>query len=265
MSAIVTLLSDFGLHDSYVAEMKASVLSTCPHAILVDISHEIEKFDIKAGAFVLATAAKSFPKGTVHLAVVDPGVGSERRPIIVESGRGYYVGPDNGILMLAARSYGVRSVYQIETKCLSRKACSATFHGRDTFGPIAGLLASGVNASRLGRRIYDCSEGTLPRLRLTEDYLESEVIHIDDFGNVIVGAAREELEKTGLGGSIRLRYGRHRPRCLRVVRTYSELKGGSLGCLIGSHGFLEIAKNMGSACQTLHIRVGDRVSILLDR
>jgi len=138
---IVTLLTDFGLKDPYVAEMKAVILSICPEAWIVDVSHMVKKFDVRMGAFILAQAAPYFPAGTVHVAVVDPGVGTERRPIIVEAKRSFYVGPDNGVLMLSAKREGILHIYEIKNRKYMLQKISRTFHGRDVFSPVAAHLA----------------------------------------------------------------------------------------------------------------------------
>ncbi|MFH0847960.1 MAG: SAM-dependent chlorinase/fluorinase [archaeon] len=262
MTSIVTMLSDFGLVDSYVAEMKAAILSVDPEVMLVDISHEIRKFDIGMGAFVLASASKSFPEGTVHLAIVDPGVGSERRPIIVKSRRACYVGPDNGLLILAATHDGLESVYQIETGKLPQGTTSPTFHGRDIFAPVAGLLAKGTNPSELGHEISDYLKSNFKAERAGTS-LTSEIIHIDDFGNVVIGISAAEMEKEKIGELLKIKIGQSRSLTIRLVRTYSDLGKGSLVALIGSHGFLEIARNGGNAAKALHVHVGDLISIPL--
>jgi S-adenosylmethionine hydrolase len=261
MTAIVTLLSDFGLVDSYVAEMKAAILSIDPEVMLVDISHEIRKFDVRMGAFVLASASKSFPEGTVHLAIVDPGVGSERRPLIVKSSRAFYVGPDNGLLILAATRDGLESVYQIEIGKLPPERSSPTFHGRDIFAPVAGLLAKGANPSELGYEISDYVKFGFVKAERAGTSLISEIIHIDDFGNVVVGISAAEIEEEKIGELLEIKIGQSKSFAVRLVRTYSDVRKGSLAVLVGSHGFLEIAKNGGNAAEALQANVGDLISI----
>ncbi len=160
---IVGLLSDFGLRDSYVAEMKAVILSKCPEARLLDISHEIRKFDVHMGAFVLASAVPSFPKGAIFLAVVDPGVGSERLPLVVQSDRSLYVGPDNGLLMLAACREGLRCVYRIDNSRYLTNTVSATFHGRDVFAHVVGDLAIGISPSDIGPQSLELCRFRVPQ------------------------------------------------------------------------------------------------------
>jgi S-adenosylmethionine hydrolase len=141
---MITLTSDFGLKDPYVAEMKGVILTIIPNATLVDITHDIEKFNIRMAAFTLASVAPYFPKGTVHLAVVDPGVGTQRRAILVQTTQGFFVGPDNGILILPAQNQGIEHIYQLTNPKFMLPGVSSTFHGRDVFAPAAAHLDKGV-------------------------------------------------------------------------------------------------------------------------
>lgn len=140
---IVTLTSDFGLKDPYAAEMKAAILSICPSAVTVDVTHLVDKFNVRAGAFMLASAAPYFPAGTIHVAVVDPGVGTQRRPIMIETEHSFFVGPDNGLLILAAEAQGIKRMWHIESRRFMLPHVSSTFHGRDIFAPAAAYLANG--------------------------------------------------------------------------------------------------------------------------
>ena len=152
---MITLTSDFGLKDPYVAEMKGVILTINPNATIIDITHDVEKFDIRMGAFMLASAAPYFPKGTVHLAVVDPGVGTERRAILVQTKQGFFVGPDNGVLMLAAKNQGIEHIYELSNPKFMLPKVSATFHGRDIFAPAAAYLDIGVKPAEFGPEITD--------------------------------------------------------------------------------------------------------------
>jgi len=263
---IIGLLSDFGLRDSYVAEMKAVILSVCPEARLVDISHEIRKFDVRMGAFVLASAARSFPDGSIYLAVVDPGVGSERRPLIVESERSIYVGPDNGLLMLSAVREGLRRVYCIEDEKYLRDVISMTFHGRDVFARVVGDLANGVPPLEIG---FEAKNYVTPKFRrpmIGKNFMSCEVLHIDDFGNVVTNVDASSVMKSNLtlGSPLILTVGRKRLR-LRFARTYNEIPEGSLGCLIGSHGFLEIAMKTKDASKVVRVTPGSKLEIRVSR
>jgi len=260
---LITLLSDFGLKDPYVAEMKAVVLSICPQARLVDISHEIEKFNVRMGAFVLASAAPYFPKGTIHVAVVDPGVGTKRRALLVEARRAFFVGPDNGLLMMAAEKQGIRHVYEITNERFMLSRVSRTFHGRDVFAPVAAHLANGYKSSDSGSEIHDYVLPRFVKPRLTKNGLFGEVLHIDDFGNIVTNISRTELEKTGIqeGEIVRLRL-RDKTIKLKFCSTYGEVSVGKSLALIGSHDFLEISANQGNASKKFGARVGDTVAVL---
>ncbi len=169
-----------------MAEMKAVILSICPEANIVDISHEIEKFNIRMGAYVLACATPYFPKRTIHVAVVDPGVGTKRKPIIIQTENTYFIGPDNGILALAARNEKIMQTREIANAKLMMPEVSNTFHGRDIFAPTAAYLAEGMKLEDFGRikqRITIPSFGKTVRRR---KMLVGEVIHIDSFGNVVL-------------------------------------------------------------------------------
>jgi len=261
---VITLLSDFGLKDPYVAEMKAVIIGICPQACLVDISHEIEKFNIRMGAFVLASAASYFPKGTVHVAVVDPGVGMKRRAILVEAGKAFFVGPDNGLLMLAAKKQRIRHIYNITNTRYMLQRLSRTFHGRDVFAPVAAHLALGTAPSEFGSEIQDYVVPRFAKPRLTKNALFGEVLHVDDFGNIVTNISRAEFEKTGIqeGAMIRLRLRNKEVIKLRFCSTYGEVPVGKSLALIGSHDFLEISTNQGNASKKFGARVGDTFAVL---
>jgi len=259
---IITLLSDFGLRDAYVAQMKAVILSICRDARIVDISHEVRKFDVKMGAFILAQATQYFAEGTVHVAVVDPGVGTERRPIIVETDRSRYVGPDNGLLMLSAVREGIGHIYKIANPKYMLKSVSRTFHGRDIFSSAAAYLASGVPASEFGPEVVDPVMPEYAKPRIAENEILGKVIHMDDFGNVITNVSISDLKglsiKEGEELIIKLKDNIAKTRfCL----AYGQVSLGMPLCIIGSSGFLEVAINQGNATQTYGIKVGDLLEI----
>jgi len=262
---LITLLSDFGLRDPYVAEMKAVILSICSQAHLIDISHEIEKFNTRMGAFVLASAAPYFPTGTIHVAVVDPGVGTKRRALLVETRQAFFVGPDNGLLMLAAQRQGIKHVYNIASRRFMLSRVSWTFHGRDVFAPVAAHLAKGgCKPSDFGSEIKDYVVPRFVKPRLTKNEFVGEVLHVDDFGNIITNISRAEFEKTRIreGAMLRLRL-RDTPITLRFCSTYGEVPVGKSLALIGSHDFLEISTNQRNASKKLGTRVGDTVAVLI--
>lgn len=260
---IITLLSDFGLKDPYIAEMKAVILKICPDARIVDISHVIPKFDVRVGAFTLASAAPYFPNGTIHVAVVDPSVGTKRRALIVTTKHYFHVGPDNGLLMLAAQKDGIVQVHAIKNPEFALGKVSSTFHGRDVFAPAAAYLANGVPFRRFGPGVKDFKRSLFskPTLRANNE-LKGEVLHIDDFGNLITNITSSDLarlgEKTTKPLSIRLKDTVLR---LRLRKTYGETRPKSTLALVGSHDFLEIAVNHGNASRRLKAKVGDSLVV----
>lgn len=262
--AVVTLLSDFGLKDPYVAEMKAVILSISPEAQIVDVTHEIEKFNIHMGAFVLASAAPHFPSKTIHMAVVDPGVGTKRRSIIVETKRGLYVGPDNGLLMLAAHKEEITKVHHIVNPKYMLPKVSNTFHGRDIFAPTAAHLASGIAPSEFGPSIQDYTFPEFAKPQVREGEVVGEVLHIDGFGNVVSNISEVNLEREGFreGDSLSVSLG-GKSLTLRFCSAYGEVPNGMALVLINGGGFLEVAVNKGSASRVLGAKVGNSFRVSL--
>ena len=256
---MITLTSDFGLKDPYVAEMKGVILSINPKAILIDITHDIEKFNIRMAAFTLASAAPYFPKGTVHLAVVDPGVGTERRAILIQTKQGFFVGPDNGISILAAQNQGIEHIYQLTNPKFMLPKVSSTFHGRDVFAPAAAHLDKGVKPSEFGPEINDAVKPEFTTVKRRNDSLIGEVLHIDSFGNIITNINEKEITQNHAKTvnvelpniSLKLTFG----------KTYAQAKPQEPIVLIGSHGFFEIALNQANAAQKFHAKAGDKIVV----
>ncbi|MCZ6650598.1 MAG: SAM-dependent chlorinase/fluorinase [Acidobacteria bacterium] len=244
---IVTLTTDFGLRDAYVAEMKGCILSHCPTAVLVDISHQIPAGDIEEGAFVLARAATSFPPGTVHLAVVDPGVGGTRRALAAESPRFRAVGPDNGLL--APLLDGAR-VVALDMDGPDGGQPAPTFHGRDLFAPAAARLARGDDLDSLGSVVTDALVPAPAAATPT-------VLHVDHFGNCVTNIDPRQVPA---GGRWHVQAGKQRIS-LRV-RTYSEAPAGEPVLILGSDGRMEIALRDGRAATTLNLARGDRLEVI---
>ncbi len=268
MAALITLLTDFGTHDTYVGQMKGVILGIAPTATIVDLTHEIAPQRIAEGAFLLETALAAFPPGTIHLAVVDPGVGTARRAIAVATPQAVFVGPDNGLLSAAlpeeARPDGEGptlvpvpegvTVVELANPAYRRALVSNTFHGRDIFAPAAAHLAAGVPMEALGPR---CTGMTaLPPFharQLPDGSLEAEIVSIDRFGNAITTARARELPPGLLTVAVRGHV------VVGPVRTYAEAQGPT--ALVGSSGYLEIAVPNDSAAARLGLRLGDRVRI----
>ncbi len=256
---IITLMTDFGLKDPYVAELKAVVLSVCPSAILVDVTHEVDKFDTRMGAYILASAAPYFPEGTVHVAVVDPGVGTKRRPIIIQTARGFYVGPDNGVLALAAERQGVKKMYEITSRRLMLPHVSSTFHGRDIFAPAAAHLANGIPPEDFGHEISETVKPSFAKVTLKEGTLVGEVLHVDGFGNIITNIHAKNL----MGfreGFLQVELAHHKLE-LKLSKSYAEAKPLDPIALIGSHDYLEIALNQGNAAAKFQAKSGDKINL----
>lgn len=257
---IVTLLSDFGNRDQYVAEMKGTILSLCPSAVIVDTTHEVEKFNIRMGALALAAAARYFPEGTIHVAVVDPGVGGARRDLLIESNHFIFLGPDNGILIPAASQDGMKAAYSVKNPEFMRNPVSSTFHGRDVFAYVAGRIAAGAELHRVGPRISDPVAAAFPQAVASAGKIVCEVLATDSFGNIVTTAREGDLEVAGIetGASIKMRC-LGRVFGLEVRRTYSDSAEGSGLLLVGSHGFLEIALNKANAAKRFRVRSGDEL------
>ena len=242
----VTLLTDFGTADGYVGAMKGVLLSVCPDVRVVDLTHEIPAGDVRAGAFALVASAPFFPRGTIHVAVVDPGVGTARRALLVEAGGAFFVGPDNGVLSLAAPS--PRTAWSLEREEWFRTPTSSTFHGRDVFAPVAAQVASGVAPDRLGTRVETIHELRVPQAERRDGALAGEVIHVDRFGNVITSLHVRDLR--GTERALFVEIGERHDR-IPLLPTYGSAPAGSLLAVVGSSGYVEIALSSGSACDAL--------------
>jgi hypothetical protein len=260
MSAI-TLLTDFGADSGYPAAMKGVIYSIAPTATLIDISHGVARHSVREGAFLLWMAAPAFAPGTVHCAVVDPGVGTDRKPLIIRARDQFLVGPDNGLLVPAARRLGGLEAFVITNQSFFRKPVSPTFHGRDIFGPIAAHLANGIASEELGQPLetfvkLSFGEGSRQGARLT-----GEIIFADGFGNLVTNLSSELLEN----------FARHEDELVldigskslkvRFMETYGQAREGELFVAIGSHDHAEIAVNLGSAAQRLRARAGDAITL----
>jgi S-adenosyl-L-methionine hydrolase (adenosine-forming) len=254
---IITLLSDFGLSDGYVASMKGAILGICPSARLVDVTHLVPPQDVRAGAFLLANVVPDFPEGTVHLAVVDPGVGTGRKPIAVRTSRGFLVGPDNGLFSLVLEKETKAEARAIENPAYRHPKVSKTFHGRDIFAPAAAHLASGVPFEEFGP-VCTPKIAHWSRATATVSELRGEIIHIDRFGNAISNIGENMLREFAAKG--RTEAGIRRRR-FPLVSTYGDLEPGTLMALIGSSGYLEVAVNQGSAAEKLRIIPGEPIRV----
>jgi hypothetical protein len=256
---MITLTSDFGLKDPYVAEMKGVILTINPEVTLIDITHEIEKFNVRMAAFTLASAAPYFPDGTVHLAVVDPGVGTTRRAIVIRAKKGFFVGPDNGVLVLAAQNQGIEQVYQIANSKFMLPKVSITFHGRDIFAPAAAYLEKGVDPAEFGSEVKDLVTPGFATVQHGKGSLTGEVLNVDGFGNIITNITENHAAFME-GEAVKAELS-HASLSLEFGKTYAQAKPKEPILLIGSHGFLEIALNQASAAEKFQAKAGDKVKI----
>ncbi len=257
---IITLTTDFGLRDPYVAEMKAIMLGISPNSKIVDISHEIEKFNLTMAGYTLAAACPYFPKGTIHVAVIDPGVGTSRKAILIHTENSYYIGPDNGALILAAKAQRIRHTYRIENPKFMLSRISSTFHGRDIFAPAAAHLANGIPAEEFGPETTEIVKPRFAEITKINGELIGEVIHIDDFGNIITNLGERELRLIGIKRTIRIDLEDTNLQ-LQLFEAYAEADSQEPFAIIGSHNFLEISINQGNAAKRIQARVGDKITL----
>jgi S-adenosylmethionine hydrolase len=259
VAGIVTLTTDFGLRDAYVAEMKGVMLGIARAARqslqLIDVTHEVERHDITEGALALEAAAPFFPAGTVHLAVVDPGVGTTRRGLVVAAAGHLLVGPDNGLFTPFLDGDGWRA-FEVAEPDYRLPIVSRTFHGRDLFAPAAAHLATGVDPARLGPPVLDPVRLAWPEVRAVAGAVAGAVVHADRFGNLITSIHARSVEP--LDAQVVIRIG---GRDVPLVGTYADLPVGRPGALVGSGGRLEIAVREGSAAAVLRARRGTPVVV----
>jgi hypothetical protein len=269
MGSFITLTTDFGLNDSYVAAMKGVIYSINPEATIVDISNNIRPQNILEAAFVLGTAFKFFPLYSVHVVVVDPGVGTDRRAIILKTPRAYFVAPDNGVLSCILEAYPHQAVpdsqrvkpgpdlkaYAITKSEYWIQPVSPTFHGRDIFAPVAARLSLGMTAASLGENIDTVTSLPLPRPSLQEGQIIGHILHVDNFGNLITDVKAENL--SGKEQSVTIVISGSVIRGL--ARTYAT--GPGPRAIFGSSGYLEIALANGSAAAFFPVKIGDEIII----
>jgi S-adenosyl-L-methionine hydrolase (adenosine-forming) len=261
---IVTLTTDFGLNDHFVGTMKGVILSVEPNAEIIDISHSVQAFDVLDGALTISQAYSYFPTGTVHMVIVDPGVGSARRPIIVSSDRHHFVAPDNGVLSL---------VYQREERLHARhinadhyylQPVSQTFHARDIFAPVAAYLAKGVDTEKFGEEITDYVRFNAPKPKpVNESTLRGIVLKADRFGNLITNITPEDAPMLFSQPSSAFKIVVGKREVTEIKTSYAEGAPGEVFGILGSMGYLEIAANRGSAAQILSVGKGTDVNIVL--
>jgi S-adenosyl-L-methionine hydrolase (adenosine-forming) len=265
-TSIITLTTDFGLNDHFIGAMKGVILETAPDAQIVDISHAVQPFDILDGALTISQAYSYFPSGTVHMVIVDPGVGTTRRPIILTGDRHLFVAPDNGVLSLVYAREERLSVRHVTAEHYFLQPRSNTFHGRDIFSPVAAFLAKGVDPDRFGEEVTDYVRFAAPRPKpVDERTLRGVVLKVDRFGNLITNITPPDIPglfeatppafKIAVGG---------KGQVTRICANYAEGAPGEAFGILGSMGFLEIATNRGSAFQILGAGKGSEVNVVME-
>jgi S-adenosylmethionine hydrolase len=256
---MITLLTDFGTRDGYIGAVKGVIRRINPEVEIVDIAHDIESYDVLGAAFALNNFYRYFPKGTIHLAVVDPGVGTLRKPILIRTADFSFVGPDNGIFSFIYQREDLTDMVVISNKKYFLAELSSTFHARDIFAPAAAYLSLGVETDEFGSPARECMKLTIPQPESKGKSLKGAIIHIDRFGNLITNVKADLLKKRE---NARIVLGK---RTIKgISRSYFEIKEKGLGALIGSSGFLELAVNQGSAQKLLRAEVGEGIKIDFD-
>jgi len=256
---LITFTTDFGLADWFVGTIKGVALGISPQAQIIDITHSVPPGSIRAGAFALRSAFRYFPKGTIHVAVVDPGVGSNRRAIAVRTRNYIFVGPDNGVLSWALALEKVVAVHSLDHSEYFLPQVSRTFHGRDVFSPVAAHLANGLPVAKLGWKLPSHVRLPWPEPELQDSGIVGEVVYIDHFGNAITNLDTASLAEATAGKQVEVLLGRKRVGSLSSC--YASVPKGRPVAVIESSGFLEIAVNGGNAARALRIKVGTVVTV----
>lgn len=262
MRKIITLTTDFGLQDYYVSAMKAVILEVAPNVRLVDISHEVPDQDIMAGAWIVKNSTPLFPANSIHLVVVDPGVGTERNPIALEIDGRYYVGPDNGIFSLLTDDSEFNAV-RLTNKKFWRDTPSNTFHGRDIFAPVAAHLSQGIALEELGEPLEELEMYRWAQPIADRDGLQGWIIHIDKFGNLITNLPESMIEEAIGDRDVKIYVGN--TILNEIVPTFGSVTEGEPAAYIGSAGMLEVGINKGNAAEMLSVQKGAQISLVLQK
>ena len=260
---IITLTTDFGLNDHFVGTIKGVILDIAPEAEIVDICHSVQAFDVLDGALTIAQAYSYFPNGTVHLVVVDPGVGTARRPIIVTSERHHFVAPDNGVLSLIYAREERLHVRHVTAEHYYLQPVSNTFHTRDIFAPVTAYLAKGVDPLKFGEEISDFVRFHAPKPKPDGNTLRGVVLKVDRFGNLITNITQQDAPLLFVAEPAPFKILLGKREITEIKMNYAQGAPGQVFGILGSMGYLEIAANRGSAAQIVGAGKGSDVSILL--
>ncbi len=261
---IITLTTDFGLNDHFVGAMKGVILDIVPEAAIVDVSHAVQAFDVLDGAIAISQAYSYFPNGTVHVVVVDPGVGTTRRPIIASSDGYHFVAPDNGVLSMVYAKEERMHVRHVTSDHYFRQPVSNTFHGRDVFAPIAAYLAKQVDSHKFGEEVEDYVRFAAPRPKPAGDNrIRAVVLKVDRFGNLITNVTPQDVPAlfSDKPGAFKIAVGNKEVTEIRTA--YADAAPGQVFGILGSMGYLEIAANRAPASQITGANKGSEVSIVL--
>jgi len=259
---IITLTSDFGEADYFVPAMKGAILGVNPAAEIIDLTHMIPAHDIYAAAFTLMCCYRDFPRNTIHVVVVDPGVGSARRPILVMTDEHNFVGPDNGVFSYIYQQCHVNRVVHLTAEHYFRQPVSNTFHGRDVFAPCAAYVSKLVDWRMMGEEVSNPVRFNIPTpVVVSEKQIKGSVVHVDRFGNLVTNITTTELTEQQIAAGARVRVGSH--DVTRIVKTFSEANPNELFAYFGSAGFLEIGVAKQSAARMTEGRRGVEVEITI--
>lgn len=262
---IITLTTDFGLNDHFVGTMKGVILNIVPEAEIVDISHAVQPYDVLDGALTIAQSYSYFPTATVHVVVVDPGVGTARRPIIASSEQHHFVAPDNGVLSLIYAREERMHVRHVTSQHYFQQPVSNTFHGRDIFAPVAAYLAKRVDSEKFGETVDDYVRFNAPRPKPVDARtMRGVVLKVDRFGNLITNFTPQDVPMLFQQNPPGFRIVVGKREIGEIKSTYSEGEPGEIFAILGSMGYVEISTNRGSAAQAIGVGKGTDVSIVLE-
>lgn len=247
MTATITLTTDFGSIDPFVGAMKGVIASIAPEARIHDITHAVTPFDVLDGALTVLNSYRYWPEGTIHVVVVDPGVGTARRPLLVRAGAHYFIAPDNGVLSLALDRESEVRAWHITAERYLLHPVSRTFHGRDVFAPSAAWLARNRQPESFGPEVTDYERLALPKPEISDATIRGRILRADHFGNLLTNLRPEDAPRLAAGAAFRLKAGHG--EITRLVTAFGEVEQGQLCLLEGSSGYLEIAANRASAAQ----------------
>ena len=261
---IITLTTDLGYKDPWVGIMKGVILGVNPAARVVDLSHLVSKYSVREAAILLGMGYRDFPPRTIHVVVVDPGVGSSRRPILVTTENHYFIGPDNGVFTMVYNENAKAAVYHLTEEHYFRPVRSATFHGRDIFAPVAGWLSKGISPANLGEPVTDYVKLRIPSVtRSSETTIEGEVIYVDAFGNAMTNIRREDIDALRASrpdGKIRCAF---KGKDIAIKEYFSQVEDKGLYALFNSSNYLEFFVYRGNAAREHEIKIGDRAGVMM--